>query len=174
MLNKYILLFLVSLFLFSCDKTPLEGQKVNCYFQCEYVNFAWGYNHSGFTITPDGEVFSFSTSTPWEFADNDKLTLTALRKNIEASVRKDTLISQTEIDRFQQLAYFAMKGKLSEPVSGGADQGELFFKIIVPDSSNPQIGYHEVILNENGDSRRYNLSPEAAVIAEWLSKFRFQ
>ncbi|MCX6240129.1 MAG: hypothetical protein NTY07_21745 [Bacteroidia bacterium] len=174
MLKKYVLLFLVLLFLVFCNKKPLEDQKVNCYFQCEYVNFAWAYNHSGFTITPDGEVFSFNTSTPWEFADNDKRTLTALRKNIEASVKIDTVINRTDIDLYQQLAYIALTGKLSEPVSGGADQGELFFKIIVPYTTNPQIGYHEVILTENGDFRRYNLSPEAAVISEWLSKLRFK
>lgn len=164
----YILILLTTLFFVSCDDKLREGSQVDCYFQYEYVNYAWGFNHSGFTITPAGEVFSFDKSTPWVFADNDKLTLTALTKNIEASMKIDTLINKTDIELYQQLAHYAMFGKLSEPVSRGADMGERICKIIIPDVVIPQNGYSEVILTENGDFDRFNLSPEAVLIATWL------
>ncbi|HEY3390824.1 MAG TPA: hypothetical protein VGK38_14700, partial [Prolixibacteraceae bacterium] len=132
--------------------------------------YAWGYNHSGFTITPEGEVFSFDKSTPWVFAENDKLSLSDLRKNIASSTKVDTLISSAEVEHYQQLANSAMSGKLTDPAMHGADMGERICKIIVPDPVN---GYREIILTENGDFERHNLSPEAAVIASWLTAFKF-
>jgi hypothetical protein len=50
--------------------------------------------------------------------------------------------------------------------------GERICKIIVPDTSDPLNSYREIILTENGDFERHNLSPDAAVIAEWLTNLR--
>jgi len=167
-----IILIMLPLLFVSCDEKQLNETLVGCYFQYEYVNYAWGFSHSGFTITPDGEVFSFDKSTPWAFADNNKLTLLDLRKNIAASVKVDTLITKTDIEHYTQLAFLAMSGKLSDTVSRGADMGERICKIIVPDASDLQNGYREIILTEDGDFERHNLSPDAVTIAEWLSKLR--
>jgi hypothetical protein len=165
-------LVITYLILASCNEKQLNETPPGCYFQYEYVNYAWGYQHSGFTVTPVGEVYKFDASTPWVFADNERLSLSDLKKNIEASVKVDTIINAVEIDRYQQLAVFAMSGKISDPISRGADLGEFICKIVVPDTSDPHNGYREVILTENGDFDRHNLSPEAAVIAEWLSRYR--
>jgi hypothetical protein len=174
MIKKLLLLSLLSILLFvSCDEKLLEVKQVDCYFQYEYVNYAWGYQHSGFTVTPTGEIYSFGNTTPWVFAENDKLTLATLKNNIEASTKADTLINITDIDHFQQLASYITSGKLSEPVSLGADMGERICKIIMPDTSDPQNGYREIILTEDGDFERHNLSSDAAIIVEWLTKLRF-
>lgn len=171
MKRVYLLLFLGQLLLISCNEKLYESkQAVNCYFQYEYVNYAWGFNHSGFTITPAGEVFSFDKTTPWVFAENNKISLSALKSNIGASVKRDTLISETEIEHYQQLAISAATGKLSNPISRGADMGEIICKIIVPDTSDLQGEYREVILTETGDFDQHNLSPEAPVIAAWIKQ----
>jgi hypothetical protein len=165
MKTGFTLLFFLQLFFLSCEEIQPEEKVADYYFQHEYVNYAWGFSHSGFTITPSGEVFSFNKSTPWAFADNGTISLVNLNKNIAASVKLDTLIHKDDIGKYQKLAFQAMSGKLSEPVARGAD-------IIVPDSADPMNGYREVILSQNGDFDRYNLSAEAAVIAEWLTKFK--
>jgi hypothetical protein len=169
MKKTFVLLILVQLFFVSCDEIQLKEKTVDCYFQYEYVNYAWGFNHSGFTITPSGEVFSFNKSTAWVFADNNKLSSANLKKNIEASLKLDTLIKKSDLDYYQQLAFDAFSGKLSEPVQRGADMGEIICKIIVPDTVDPLGDYSEVMLTEKGDFDRNNLSPEAATIAEWLT-----
>lgn len=168
-----VLIILLQVFLASCDENHLDEIQSGCYFQYEYVNYAWGFSHAGFTITSEGEVFSFDESTPWVFAENGKLSLSALRKNIKASVQVDTLIGVTEMEHSNQLAISAISGKLTEPVSGGADMGLRICKIIIPDTTDPLNGYREVILTENGDFERHNPSPEAAVIASWLTAFKF-
>ena len=172
MKKMYILLLMIPLFLTSCDEKLLEVKVTGCYFQYEYVNHAWGFNHGGFTINPAGEVFKFDKSTAWIFAENNRLSISTLRKNIEASIKVDTLITRTDIEHYTQLASIAMSGKLSDPVLAGADMGERICKIIIPDATDSLNSYREVILTENGDFDQYNLSPEAAVIAEWLSNLR--
>lgn len=168
----YVILLTISLVGVSCEEKQLDEKLTGCYFQCEYVNYAWGFSHSGFTITPAGEIFTFDKLTPWTFAENGKLTFSSLQKNIDASVKRDTLISEADIELYTQLAGFAKSGKLSEPVSRGADIGEHIYKMIIPDSGSKD-GYQEVLLTQEGDFDQYNLSPEAAVIAEWLVNLRF-
>jgi len=172
--NICILLFFTSLLLGSCLTAPYEIplSKVDCYFQYEYINHAWGFNHFGFTITPSGEMYTFDKTTPWVFAENNQLSLTVLRNNIKASVKKDTLIGFKDMDNLEHLALLAMAGKMSDPVLQGADMGLTICKILVPDPSNPPNGYREVILSQTGDIEFHNLAPQAAVIAAWLQKMR--
>ena len=173
MRTQFLILFSIQFFLLSCTEKLFETRQVDCYFQYEYVNYAWGFSHSGFTITPSGEIYAFDKTTPWVFAENDKLLLTTLNKNIAASIKIDTLVTKTEIDHYQKLAFYAKSGALSKPVSQGADMGGTICRIIVPDDSDPQNVYREVLLSEYGDFERHNLASEAAVIAEWLKKIHF-
>lgn len=172
LMSRIIILFLfsASISFSSCNEKLPEIKQEGCYFQYEYVNYAWGFSHSGFTITPSGEVYTFDKNTIWVFAQKDRLSISDLQKNIAASVKVDTLIIKSDIDRYQQLALSAMSGTLSKAVSQGADMGGISCKIIVPDSSDPQNSYREVLLTVSGDFEQHNLAPEAAVIADWLSK----
>ena len=165
-----ILLFMITI-MGSCITAPFEipFNKVDCYFQYEYINYAWGFNHSGFTITPTGEIYTFDKTTPWFFAEKNQLSLTALQNNIKASVKKDTLIGFTELDYSQHLVSLAMAGEMSDTIRRGADMGETICKIIVPWPAQSSNSYKEVILSETGDIEFHNLAPQAALIAEWLN-----
>jgi hypothetical protein len=173
-LKKYktgVLLLLTTLLVCSCQRSSLiEEKSVNCYFQYEYINHAWGFNHSGFIITPAGEMYTFDKTTPWIFSENGVLSSDSLQNNLKASVKRDTLISSTDIIYYQHLASYTMDGKISEMVMHGADMGANICKIIVPDSSNPLKSYREIILTHIGDTEFHNLAPEAGVIAAWLKK----
>ena len=79
------------------------------------------------------------------------------------------LISSKDMEYFQRLVSKALTGKMSTPVQRGADMGAILCKIIVPDPFYPPNNYREVILSQTGDIESHNLSPEAAVIAEWLT-----
>ena len=171
MRKTWIMLFLTPLFAVSCLESQYEVivSRADCYFQYEYVNYAWGFNHYGFTITPTGEMYTFDKTTPWVFAENNQLSLAALRNNIKASVKKDTLIGFTELDYSQHLVLLAMAGKMSDTIRRGADMGETICKIIVPDPTYHPAGYREVILSQTGDTEFHNLAPQAALLAAWLT-----
>jgi len=169
-----LLLFLTSVLWGACITAPFEipFNKVDCYFQYEYVIYAWGFNHSGYTITPSGEIYTFDKTTPWVFASNNQLSLSALQNNIKASARKDTLIKSADIEYYQHFALDAMAGTISDPLNRGADMGLAICKILVPDPATSPTSYKEVILTQTGDTEVHNLAPEAALIAAWLMKMR--
>ena len=175
-INKkaFVFVFLFCILLISCDEKVQESIDANCYFQYEYVNYAWGYGHSGFTVTPSGEIYKFDKTTPWVFADREHILLSDLLKNISLSVKADTLISKTDIQNYLSLVSVAKTGTLSTPVSRGADMGALVCKIFVPDGTDPQKVYDEVILTQTGDWEKHNLKPEAAVIADWLKNLHLK
>jgi hypothetical protein len=173
-INKKAILFVffTCFLLISCEEKALESGDANCYFQYEYVNYAWGYNHSGFTVTPSGEIYKFDKTTPWVFAEKGQIQLSDLLKNISLSVKAETLISKTEMQSYLALATIAKTGTLSAAVSRGADMGAMVCKVFVPDESNPQKVYNEVILTQTGDWEKHNLKSEAAVISNWLTSLR--
>jgi hypothetical protein len=160
------------LLLISCEEKALESADVNCFFQYEYVNYAWGYNHSGFTVTPSGEIYKFDKTTPWVFAEKGQIQLSDLLKNISISVKSETLISKTDMQSYLALATIAKTGTLSTPFSRGADMGAMVCKVFVPDETDPQNVFEEVILKQTGDWEKHNLKPEAAVISAWLTNLR--
>ena len=174
---SFFFLVLVSLMTSSCtDKlTDNTGSTDrNYYFQYEYSNYAWGSNHSGFTVTPSGEVYKFNTTTSWVFAQNGKISSTDLLKNISLSIKADMLISKTEMQSYFALASIAKTGALSTPVSRGADMGAMVCKVFVPNDSDPQKVYDELILSQTGDSEMHNLKQEAAVLADWLTSLHLK
>ena len=167
-MNKSYLFLVVLFMMFSCVEKQTDITLVNCYFQYEYVNYAWGFQHSGFTITPEGEVYSFSKSTPWVFPKEGKLSMADLKKNIAASVKVDTIINNSDLEYYKKLASAASLGNLSLPVSQGADMGSHECSVLIPDPNGTESSYLKVVLSENGDVEQHNLAPEAAVIAAWL------
>ncbi len=151
---------------------PIEAKQTNCYFQFEYINHAWGFSHGGFTITPSGKVYTFDKTTPWTFAVNSLLSFAALDSNINASVKRDTLIGSSDLAHYQTLAFIATSGVMSSPVLHGADMGAHLCKIIVPDPGGKPGVYREFILLQTGDTEFHNLTPEAALISDWLLGIR--
>ncbi len=170
-MNKIWLLLGVLFVQCSCTDKQDEVALTECYFQYEYVNYAWGYQHSGFTITPAGEVYTFNRLTPWVFSKDSKISTADIRKNIVASVKMDTLISNSDISHYVKLALSASNGGLSQPVMQGADGGSYGCSVFIPEQDNTG-SYRQVILTESGDWEQHNLAPEAAVLARWLTNLR--
>jgi len=61
------LLFILGLMIFSltnCEKdndgTDISMTNQRIYFQYDYINFAWGYQHSGWLIDSSGNVHCYN------------------------------------------------------------------------------------------------------------------
>lgn len=167
-LKLNISIFLILLSVGSCQQVQVDQNKIDCYFQFEYVNHAWGFNHSGFYITPAGEMYTYDKTTPWIFAENNQIKRSDLLTNIGVSVKLDTLIGSVDLAHYQYLALIALDGKMSDLQMRGADMGVHLCKIIVPDSGGSPNDYREIILSQTGDTETHNLTPEAFMITEWL------
>ena len=156
----------------SCHNYLAEVKSSDYYFEYEYLNRAWGFNHFGFIITPEGKMYTFDKATPWAFPQKGVLSVDSLNYNISRCIKKDTIISRSHLENYKHLAGFASVGKITPVVVKGADMGVRICKILVPDSTNVVKSYREIVLTHNGDTECHNLAPEAWVIAEWLTKMR--
>ncbi len=165
--------FLIGLLLSSCGKNQLELYRGEVYFQFEYINHAWGFNHSGFYITPSGQVFTYDKSTPWIFAVTNHIQRSDLLSNIGASTKRDTLINLKVLAHYQSLAFMAKDGKMSELLMRGADMGATLCKVIVLEPSVSPNEFREVILSQKGDIETHNLKSEAVLITNWLNSLHF-
>ena len=68
--ENYSLSFLI-LFMTGCKKNYVINEKQKILFQFEYVNYAWGYQHSGFIIDNEGNVLTYENPENWNFQDNN-------------------------------------------------------------------------------------------------------
>ena len=86
------LLMLFQLVLVSCNDTLLEEKQVACYFQYEYVNYAWGFGHSGFTGTyvwadpSNNLLFIFLSNRVCPDAANQKLSELNIRTKLHQAM----------------------------------------------------------------------------------------
>jgi hypothetical protein len=169
MRSKIIILAVAILMLTGCEKddslNPPLRQLV--LFQIEYINYAWGYQHSGIMIDSAGNVGYFKFPENWNSPDtlgyiteaemNDNFKQL---KDINFSVSRDTLIS------YYKLVETASKGKLSDPYNRMFDAGTTVYSgyLYYPTIKK----YKQVLIKQWGDWSIDNQSPEADEIFRWL------
>ena len=54
-----------------CKKNVAINEKQRILFQVDYVNYAWGYQHTGFIIDNEGNVRTYKNPQNWIFPDKD-------------------------------------------------------------------------------------------------------
>lgn len=173
---KVKILFLVFLFLIiGCDKDDdiLSETDQTILFQCEYVNYAWGYQHNGWIIDSAGNVRRFRKPEQWHFVDSLGLISS---KDMHDNIQKtDSII--LKIDKQTLLYYFeklkdASKGKLSEPRQEMFDAGIAQFSGYLYQEDSKK--FKQVILRQIGDMAFENRSAEANKIYNWMLQLNIQ
>jgi hypothetical protein len=119
----YLLFFIL---LAGCNKEDdiLPDANQPLLFQCEYINYAWGYQHNGWIIDSSGNVRSYRLPKQWYFVDS--LGLISSQEMNDDIQLTDSIIFK--IDRDSLLKYFSILedasiGKLSEPRQEMFDAG---------------------------------------------------
>lgn len=166
---KYNLLFIFLLLFCGCEKTKDENLfSERIYFQYEYINYAWGYQHSGFIITPDGKVYTFNKPVGWNFPDEGVLDIVQMDENLDQCSWAEKQINDEELKKYKKMVLSARYGSLSEPETVMADAGILVSSSFIPDRSHPSLLY-EVLMSQTGDVEQFNQSSAAEKITEWLN-----
>ena len=171
--NQTILYLIpVSLFLLgSCEKSDLQIKPNQvAYFEYEYINYAWGYQHAGWIIDNSGKVLGYNLPDAWTFPDSAGfISETDLEMNLSQT---DTVynhqISTLELDQQINLIPGAAKGKLSEKKSIMADAGGWGYWCYIWDNERDK--YKKVLLDQKGDLEQTNLSAEAHILVSWLKQ----
>jgi hypothetical protein len=170
---KRVSLILCILLLISCEKQEVGDTFPNAHqlilFQVEYINYAWGFSHSGFLIDSSGVVTKFKYPLNWHHPDSTGyISVSEMEDNIR---QLDTI--SFSVNKTAVLKYFSMlenisKGELIIPPYRAYDAGTTDFSGFLFDSNRQQ--YKHVLIKREGDRPIVNNSPEAEEVFQWLLK----
>ena len=164
---------LIILILMGCEKEneyiPNPDQEI--FFQLEYINYAWSYQHSGWMIDSSGAVRGFKLPKTWTFIDsNGFISSIDMKKNIEQMDTVFTKIEKDSLSKYVSKILNASKGKITEPKTEMFDAGSSLFSAFIYDSKLKK--YKQVIIKQTGDLFIDNLSIEANEIYNWMTNIR--
>lgn len=155
----------------SIDKTSILSQKL--FFQYEYINYAWGFQHQGWFIDSTGKVYSYNLpeSDTWNSGDeNGVISASDLNENLSKAHSTGYTINTRELASKIDLINKAKLGEISEPVQVGADAGAMIYSCYTYDSSTKS--YKRVILKKLGDYRVDNNSKSAYYLYKWMESVK--
>ena len=157
--------------LLSCEKQEVNDTFPNArqlvLFQVEYINYAWGFSHSGFLIDSSGVVSLFKYPGDWHHPDSaGYISISDMEDNIR---QLDTITFK--INKNELLKNFSMlenisKGELIKPPYRAYDAGTTNFSGFLFDTNKQQ--YKHVLIKRIGDCPLENNSPEAEEVFHWL------
>ncbi|MGD8306088.1 MAG: hypothetical protein PVF17_05495 [Ignavibacteria bacterium] len=139
------------------------------YFEVEYVNHAWGYQHNGFYIDKTGDVFAYNYNEqddPWNPETRDHFTVEELVDKYSHSNSLCDKIDFITLKEKQLYIPIALAGNISDTTSDGADMGTLSY-ICYRYNSNSNL-YTPIILQVSGDIAFKNESEAAENLVLWL------
>ena len=173
-MNKLKILVLILPFLISSaciskdDDVVLDGETI--YFQFEYINYAWSFQHRGFIIDQQGNIYDYKLPEDWISAENDKISMKDFESNLSKTDIRLTTLSENDIKKIEILALNAKYGKLTEPKYVMADAGGEVYAIYM--ASEGEEILTKYLLQQRGDVYQKNKSSASDKITNWLIDIR--
>lgn len=166
-LVKYFLLVLFLLMTAGCKKVHIvsEGQKI--FFQYDYVNCAWGYQHTGFIINNEGRVLTYNKPEKWNFPGREGLlSQNEVEENLSSCTISEKEISMNELQKYVNYIDNIAASKVSAPRRRGADRGSAIFYCYQYSESNGE--YKATVIKMEGDTESENLNFFSRKVVEWM------
>ncbi|MGQ8335942.1 hypothetical protein ACUNWD_05275 [Sunxiuqinia sp. A32] len=168
---KYLLLLGIMLVVGMCsDSEEFTLEDKTIYFQYEYVNNAWGYQHNGFIVDQDGNIYEYDQPENWNFAENNKISKADFEANLSKAELSSSSLTETELENMQELALKASTGNLTELKSVMADAGADVYAVYIADTNDNYLTYK--LLQMRGDNYQKNTTNAADEITDWLIGIR--
>lgn len=173
-MKKNLLLFMVTGIFSNCNllESDTSVNTQNILFEVEYINYAWGFNWSGFYINKYGEVYSYIVdrdSIP-RISENGYYSEQELMNKYRQNSKLVKNLDYREVSDQKSLIPLTASASNSDTLNGGADMGISKFKCYSYDWKKRK--YQEIILLQEGDRTFKNLSPAADSLARWLKEIR--
>lgn len=167
-IQKQILCFVIALIsIAGCNKKPVINDKQTLYFQFDYVNYAWGYQHTGFLIENDGRVMTYRNPQNWNFPDkNYNLTESQVRDNIGDCLFSGITIPQSELKKYASYIKNISLSKVTAMKNVAADAGTIDYLcyMFIPDTNT----YKGFLIKKEGDFTCENLNFYSKKVSAWL------
>ena len=166
MIRTLTILFLIFLF-GACEKIIDYNQTA--LFEVQYINHAWGYQHSGIIIDATGEVREFDLPSVWNFPDSEGYISEAdMEENLAQLGEISCMVSKPDLSYYSNKLLHAQEGKLTTPEHQMCDFGSLAYSGYIYEPGNNR--YRYVLLRQTGDFFVENKSREASDIYDWLTR----
>jgi len=166
MKRNLTILFLI-LLLTGCEKITEHDRTV--LFEIQYINWAWGYQHSGSIIDAAGNVREFNLPSTWNFPDSEGyISEAGMEENLEQLGEKSCTVSKVEMEKYSDKLIHAQAGKLTTPEHQMCDFGSVSYSGYIYEPGNHR--YRYVLIRQTGDFYVENKSSEASDIFEWLTR----
>jgi hypothetical protein len=164
---SYLQIFLPLILLLTCEKSEYPLASTNTVegpmlFARYYINYAWGYQYSGWYVDKMGQIYEVDENTVVKLIDIDQDTIFSekmMNGLLQYSSKTTRQIDEHVLSEMKKLIAPASLGQLSEAISVCRDFGaSCYFTFIMNQEGK---GYKEILLFQAGDWAQKNLSPEA-------------
>jgi hypothetical protein len=165
--KKIFCLLFAAICFAGCNKKTGIVDNQAIYFQFDYINYAWGYQHTGFIIDNEGKVLTYKNPQNWNFPDkNFNLSDSQLRDNIGSCIYSGKTISEEEFKKYISYIKNISSSKVTALKNVAADAGttDYICYVFSPDSNN----YKGYIIKQEGDFTCENLNFYSKKVAIWL------
>lgn len=164
---KILHLLIIALLLSGCEKNYFLSESQKIVFQQDYVNYAWGYQHTGFIIDNEGNVLTYNNPENWNFPGNDKtLSAEQANGNLSLCTVSGKIIPKSELQKYINYIDNISASKVSAPKNVGADMGSLVFYCYRFSESTQT--YKAYVIKMEGDLECENLNLYSRRVADWL------
>lgn len=164
---NYIIIITVLVFLYAgCKKNGISnGQEI--YFQLDYLNYAWGYQHNGYIIDGEGNVLTYENPANWNFPDdNSLLTSRQISDNLSKCHSTGMKVSPEELKKYSSYIKNIASSKVSAIRNVANDSGSTQFLCF--QASGTESTYKAHLVKMDGDFTCENLNFFSKKVVTWM------
>ena len=164
---QIILFLLLAIVSAGCKKNNVISEKQAILFQVDYINYAWGYQHTGFIIDNAGDILTYKNPEEWNFPDKEfELSEDQVKANLEHCVKTGGKINTEELRKYAGYIKNISSSKVTAPKNVAADAGSL--KFICYQFDEKTLTYKGCLIKMEGDFTSENLNFFSKKVTMWL------
>ena len=172
----YSFFFLASIIFFlSCEKnyssltqdiqidSPILFAKI-------YVNYAWGYQYSGWYVDLEGQIYEFDEDIEpkLDITHNATISEEVLLESLQSASKTEVYLDLHVLSEMIKLINPSCQGKLTDPQNVCMDFGKISYFTFIRNQKGDI--YRSILVYQAGDWALKNLQPEAKELFVLLRK----
>jgi hypothetical protein len=164
---KIILGILLLMLTAACKKNNLISDKQTVLFQFEYINYAWGYQHTGYFIDKEGNVLTYTNPREWNFPGKN-LTLSdkQMAENVAMCSPSSIKISKEDVQKYYNYIKNISSSKVTALKNVAADAGSSeFFCFQLSEKTGM---YNGSLIKMEGNFTCENLNFYSKKVVSWM------
>lgn len=166
---KILFILFLSLILSGCRKGAVVSNDQAIFFQFDYVNYSWGYEHYGFFIDAKGNILVYDNPEKWNFPDADyNLSSEQVMENIATCKPSGTKVSEEELKKYAGYINNIASSKVTALKNVAEDAGSSEFICYRYSAENSM--YKGSLIKMEGDFTCENLNFYSKKVVVWMEQ----